>query len=180
MIVKKRLTVILALVVLTMAPALADPMSDVKAAFAKLAAAKTYKISATPPSGPAVKGEVVNPGDSHMTIGPMEIIIIGNTTYTKMGGSWAKQTASGISNGESPMALATPGPDAVVRDLGAKTVGGVSLHAYSMQKTASAPVATVYIDGNGLPVRIESAAARGNMVMQLSDFNAPITIVAPI
>jgi hypothetical protein len=177
---KKQITAFLALIVLTMAPALADTMSDVKAAFAKLAAAKTYKISATPPSGPAVKGEVVNPGDSHMTIGPMEIIIIGNTTYTNMGGSWTKQTAAGISAGESPMAIATPGPDAVVRDLGTKTVGGVSLHAYSMQKSARAPVATVYIDGHGLPVRIESATARGSMVMQLSDFNAPITIVAPI
>jgi hypothetical protein len=179
-IVKKQLTVILALVVLTMAPALADPLGDVKAAFAKLAATKTYKISATPPNGPAVTGEVVNPDDSHMMIGPMEIIIIRNTTYTKMGGSWTKQTASASSGGASPMALATPGPDAVVRDLGTKTVGGVSLHAYSMQKSPSAPVATVFIDGNGLPARIESAAARGNMVMQLSDFNAPITIVAPI
>jgi hypothetical protein len=178
----KRFAIIAALVLVTAAPALADPTSDLEGAFVKLAAAKSYRVSTAMPSGPAMKIEIVNPGRSHSLMDGMEIIVIDNTTYTKMGGKWQKQTSPVAAGSGASMAqpYATPGPGSTIRDLGMKTVAGASLHAYAVQKSASAPTGTIFVDGNGMVARMEAPGPRGTIVMSFSDFNAPISIVAPI
>ena len=166
----------------TTVPALADPAGDLKAAFAKIMAVKSYRTSMTMANGMVANGTAVNPGRYDTTVNGMEIMMIGDTTYMHIGGKWSKSTASGGAAGEMPMAqkYAQIPPGAILHDLGMRTVAGEALHAYSVQRSADAPVVTIFIDGHGLPVRVEVPSKTGMTAMRFYDFNAPISINAPI
>jgi hypothetical protein len=156
-------------------------VTDLENAFAKLAAVKSYRASLATPKGPAIKTEVVNPDRSRTVMGDMEVIAIGTTTYMKIGGTWQKSTPPPGAKPDAPFSQRyAAGPGAVVHDLGMNTVGGTSLHAYSVQKDASAPLVTVYVGPDGSIAEIDAPDLRGSMVMRFSDFNAPISIVAPV
>ena len=175
----KYLLALLALIGIATSAALADAGSDLKSATAKFAALKSYRSKTLAPGGQTITGEFVNPDRSHVTAGPFEMVTIGDTLYVKHGAAWQAQPLMPASEQMSPKTYATVPETAVIRDLGMKTIDGAALHAYDVQKVPSAPVTTIYIDANGLPARIEANTPRGKVQIQLYDFNAPISIVAP-
>jgi hypothetical protein len=161
------------------APAFADPTGDIKAAYGKLMATKSYRTSMTMANGTTANGTAVNPDRYDMTVNGMEMIIIGDASYTHVGGKWQKAVDAGASVSPAQQ-YATLKPGAVVRDLGTRVVGGTPLHAYSVQRDATALSVTMFIDSHGLPVRIEVPTHAGTAVLRFYDFNAPISITAPI
>ena len=102
--------------------------------------------------------------------------------YIKMGGAWKKETLSAISTGQRAFQklYGNLPATAVVRDLGMKTVDGDALHAYFVQASPKDQASTIYIDGSGMPSRFEAMDPSGTTVVHLYDFNAPISIVAPL
>ncbi len=181
----KRLLGVVALVCATTTAALADPTSDVKTAMTNLGNASSYHLTATA-AGHTIAGDYVKPGKMHAAFGPMEVIQVDGATYVKLRSTWHHFAIPGASRLEQPFSMAkgfsgSASSKIAVDDLGMKTVDGASLHAY-LVKVASHPEksSTVYVDSNAMPVRIEHTGSHGTEVVTLSNFNAPVSIVAPI
>ena len=178
----KSVMLVVALFLAAMMPAFADPLTDVKAASVKFAALKSYRSTIIEPDGRTMQGEMVNPDRSHMTAGSIQIISIGDAIYIKTGGAWKKGALAAMSTGQRAFQklYGNLPPTAVVRDLGMKTVDGNALHAYFVQASPKDQASTIYIDGGGMPSRFEAMDPSGTTVVHLYDFNAPISIVAPL
>jgi outer membrane lipoprotein-sorting protein len=179
----KRLLCALALVVFSAAPALADPKSDVTGAMVTLGTAKSYHVMVNS-HGQTGDIDMVKPDKMHVVFGPMEMIKIANASYMKMNGSWQKFSMPGVSERltgmyEGVLKNATSHvDDLIVTDLGNKVVDGVPLHAYTLKnKDSTVAPSTVYLDGKGMPVRMDTS---DGTVVHFSKINDPITIDAPM
>lgn len=169
------------LVFLAAVPASASPNDDVRAAMLKLAGASSYQMTFTTARGSAT-ADFVKPNSMHMRGQGMEMISVGSTTYMKLGPKgWQKfpgSTAEGpgeLANKARAMASDPKGIGAT--DLGMKTVGGETLHAYKItQKDGTA--STLYIGRDGYPRRIDGRGDNGSV--QFSKFNEVAPIRAPI
>ncbi len=181
----KHLVAIVALVIASALPALADPQSDVVNAMTAFGKLTSYHIDATAGKDRSMSADVVNPGRMHVTAGPAEMIQIDGTTYVKFGGSWRQFAIPGMERIFSPVTytqkLAAHKADVTVTDLGTKVVAGAPLHAYLVKSGSVDRPATVYLDGTGALTRVETVDGTGNLdVITFSNFNGPISIVAPI
>lgn len=178
----KRLLAALTLVALTAAPALASPTSDVTDAMIKLGTAKSYHLNVTS-RGQTVDVDFVKPDKQHVTVTGMEFIKLGAAMYTKMGGTWQKFAVPGVADRitgmfDGAIKNATGHPEnLVVVDLGPKVVSGLPLHAYSIKDKDASVASTVYLDGRGTPVRLET---NDGTTLVISKINDPIEIDAPI
>jgi hypothetical protein len=179
-----RLLAIVALVVVSAAPTLADATADVKNAFLGLARASAYHITATTAAGPTMSGDFVSPGKMHITAGPIEMIVIDTATYVKVQGAWHQFAFPGADRMTGPFAhiqsYIKSHADISVTDLGPKLVDETTLHAYAVKGGGTDKPATVYLDAGGNLVRIDASEAAGTTVIRFSNLNGPITIVAPI
>ena len=173
---------ILALTVAIVTPALADPTTDIANAAAKFAALKSYKSTVTQSDGRTMTSETVNPDRSHTVMGPIEITMIGNAIYMKHNGTWQKETSSTtpMTVGAMMKLYGQNQATTTVADLGPKTVDGKALHAYLVTDTKRGAVSTVYLDSDGLFERLDVKQPNGSTIVRLSDFNAPISIEAPM
>ena len=169
-----------AFVTLAAAPANANATDDVRSAFLKFAALRSYEMTFGSGARTAT-ADFVQPDSMHMSAHGMEMIHIGTTTYMKMGGKWQKLPSS---RGETPMGmaervrkLATEANGVNATDLGMKSIGGETLHAYKMtQKDGT--TGFCYIGRDGLPHRLRGKTADETVV--ISKFNAVPPIHAPI
>jgi hypothetical protein len=183
----KRLLALVAMVAATTATVFADPTNDLKNAMINLSKATSFHVTASA-QGHTMEGDIVRPNKMHITAGPMEMINIDQTTYVKMGGTWREFTMPGmdrvmapINNVQAFAERAKSNPNISVSDLGMKTVDGVSYHAYLVKDgDGSGSATTVYVDGNGYPARVDVTDSKGTQSVLFSNFNGPITIVAPI
>ena len=177
----KRLTAALLLVLAMGVPALADPTNDVKNAFLTLMSAKSYHMSAEGKSH-VIDADFVSPGKYHVSVGPMEMIMLDKTVYVKMQGTWRQFSFPGsdmmMGSFMKVREMASHPENVDVTDLGTKIVDGGPLHAYSVQSKGEAKPAIIYVNAGGYPVRVDVDG--GNEVVRFSNFNAPIDIVAPI
>jgi hypothetical protein len=181
----KQLLAVAALVVATTTAAFADPQGDVVNAIMAFGKLSSYHVEATIGKDHEISGDVVNPGRMHVSAGPAEMIVIDKTTYVKMGSTWREFTLPGIDRMFSPLTytqrLAAHRADVTVTDLGPKVVAGEPLHAYAVKSTAVDKPATLYLDPSGTLTRVEVAGASGDIdAITFSNFNGPISIVAPI
>ena len=184
----RRLGFALVMIAAVAAPAFADPAADtVKNSL--LAFAKLTSYHATiDSSGKTLELDMVNPNKMHVTIGPIEAIMLDGAMYVKPQGSWMKiPTAASGMMGAAFMGAVDRAKSAVTQenftatDLGMKTVGGTSLHAYSVKSKDSSKPATMYMDSAGMLARIEVTDDKGGTTaIVYSKFNAPIKIEAPI
>lgn len=180
-----RMFALVALVVLSAAPALADATADVKSAFVALSKASSYHVAATTASGGRpMSGDFVRPGKLHVTAGPMEMIVIDSATYVKMQGTWHEFAFPGADRMTGAFAhvqsYLKSHDDLAATDLGPKVVDGSTLHAYDVKGGGSDKPATVYLDAGGNLVRIDATDGEGTTIIRFSNVNGPITIVAPI
>ncbi|HEY0614161.1 MAG TPA: hypothetical protein VGC96_05955 [Candidatus Elarobacter sp.] len=169
-----------ALVTLAAAPASANATDDVRAAMLRFAGLSSYEMTFGSGGRTAV-ADFVNPNSMHMSSEGMELIHIGTTTYMKMGGKWQKLPSS---RGEVPMGMAervrkmaTEAKGVSATDLGMKSVGGESLHAYKMTQS-DGTTGICYIGRDGLPHRLQGKTADETVV--ISKFNSVPPIRAPI
>jgi hypothetical protein len=178
----KRLLCALALVAFAATPALADPKSDVLAAFLEFGKATSYHIDVTAKRG-SVEADVAPPGKMHVVSPQFEMIKIDATTYMKIGGQWRQMSIPGMEamTGAvtSTLAMTKSNPDDfTVTDLGMKSPssGGSPLHAYAVSNKTGASPATIFIDG-GKVVEIDSTDGTS---VKISKYNVPVDIQPPM
>jgi hypothetical protein len=178
----KRSLCALGLVVFAAAPALADPKSDVMAAFLQFGKATSYHMDVAAKRG-SLEVDMVPPGKMHVISPQFEMIKIDATTYMKIGGQWRSMSIPGMEamTGAvmSSMAMTKGEPDDFsVTDLGMKapSSGGSPLHAYSVTNKTGKTPATIFIDG-GKVVEIDSTDGSS---VKISKYNVPVDIQAPM
>jgi hypothetical protein len=166
----------IALVAVTAAPALADANADVQNAMIAFTKLSSYHMEITTEKSRTIVADYASPGRYHTTSAGFESIIIGPTMYMKMNGAWKKLPGSMGSMTDYTKNLTEHPHGIVVTAIGPRVVGGVPLRAYHVTDGATRRTQTVFLDGTGRVVRIET----GSMVMTVSRFNAPISIHAPM
>jgi hypothetical protein len=171
-----------ALLMLTAAPTSASPTDDVRNAMLKFVGLNSYEMSFGSGSRTGTM-DFIRPDSTHMTMGGMEMIHLGSTTYMKMGGKWQKYTTTRRESGPTQIAdrinkMVREANGVTATDLGMKSVGGEMLHAYKMRpKNGSGGI--VYIGGDGLPHRFQGDDSPKDMVT-ISKFNAVPPIRPPM
>ena len=159
-------------------------------ALANLQKQKSFKGKLTVDGG-QFKGdgslEAVLPDKFHVTfgggaLGNIELISIGNTTYTKTGGSWTKSTgSSGI--GIDPASLTKQVQDvsktAKISKGGTDKVNNKNCQIYTLDDAQTKSMTEVCIADN-LPQRFVASGAGSKVTVTFSDFNSNIDIKAPI
>jgi hypothetical protein len=180
----KRSIVVAALVALTALPALADPTGDVRAGMMKFAGLKSYQMSTTSGGRPIVM-QMVNPDAMRIDAGGMQMVRIGKTMYMKMPGAsgWMK-TENTRGGGGAEMAdkvreMATDPNGVKVTDLGMRSAGGETLHAYDVtQKDGTKMVLSIGRDG--YVHQLDPKGSGQNAPIRFSKFNAVAPIRAPM
>jgi hypothetical protein len=182
----KRSIVVAALVALSAAPALADPMGDVRSAMLKFASLKSYEMTAGSGAGRSMVLDVVNPDAMRMSSGGMEMVRIGTTMYMKMPGQskWTKMSdtrgaGAGTQMADKVRSMASDPKGISVRDIGMKNVDGQNLHAYEMTQK-DGEKAVVYIGGDGYIHRLDPRSGRQAEPIRFSKFNQIVAIRAPM
>lgn len=137
----------------------------------------SYHVSITTAQG-TQEGDVVNPGRMRMVSKGIETIIIGQTAYLKIGGSWRKMDAGGMGSTQMDVAqaIAKYRGDYTSTDLGTKIVDGAPMHAYLVNNAKTHRTEKIYVDGSGRMARVES----GPLVIRFTKFNERVTITAPM
>jgi hypothetical protein len=169
-----------ALLIVTAVPVNASPTDDVRNAMLKFAALSSYEMSFGM-GGQRGTADFVRPNSAHMMMGGMEIVHVGDTTYTKMNGKWSKFTSrrrgGPADMAERVRAMVRDANEVSATDLGMKSIGGETLHAYKM-RNKDGSTGTVYIGGDGLPHRLQGSEP--NSTVTISKFNAVPPIRPPI
>jgi hypothetical protein len=171
-------------------PAAADPLPPPLAtALANLSSAKTFHV-VVEAHGHTVAVDSVKPGRFHVTGvgGHLDAIEIGGTSYVKLGSTWHKFPVPGLSDTLDPIEklndLATAhANELTIKDLGTSTIDGAPMHGYSIARTSSAKAlkspSSFFIGGDGMVHQITQHTRMGMVTLTFSNYNAPVTIVAP-
>jgi hypothetical protein len=121
------------------------------------------------------------PDRFHLTTPTIELISIGNDSYTKIGGNWTKSSGAGIGNifqADELNALATAVPSGQITKGGTDTVNGTKCQLYTQNTSSSST--TEYCVANNLPLRVVSTSGSTKTTIVFSDFDKPVDIKAPI
>jgi hypothetical protein len=166
-----------ALLFVMTAPVLADPNSALMNAVIATSQQHSYHISMSGPSMTA-EGDIVNPGKMHMVMKEGETIIIRPDMYMKMGGKWKKVAgaAGTMDQSDAVKQMQLHRADYTSQDLGMRTVGGTSYHAYLVTNVKKNTKETVFVDGAGRIGRFQF----GDTTMTFSKYGEAVSIVAPM
>jgi hypothetical protein len=124
--------------------------------------------------------EVVAPDKFRMVIpGGLEIIMIGNDTYTKIGTAWTKTSgASGLGFDPNSIGTTIDSVQSANATRGATaSVNGKTCQIYTYTAAGASQEMCV---ADGLPLRVISTSGTSKTTITFSDYNASITINAPI
>ncbi|HEY1977369.1 MAG TPA: hypothetical protein VGG89_12520 [Candidatus Baltobacteraceae bacterium] len=154
--------------------AFADAHSDIVNAMVNFKQLKSYHMEMTV-GGRQSSADFLSPNRIHTFAAGNEVIQIDTTTYMRLNGTW-KKYPGGPSVADTMAFASSHNGGFTATDLGMRTVGGTSLHAYSVKTLKTGNITTVFLDGSGRIVRMDT----GKVVMILSKFNAPLTINAPM
>jgi hypothetical protein len=156
-------SVAVAWVLLSTAPASADDCAPVQAAFVALTAAPAYRQTVTMPG-----------------MDPLESIVIGDTIYMRMNGSWS-----------APITLKAGGRLGVLNEIltrsgglqdcstdGSETVDGRPATVYHyvlppIEGLGTAGPMTLYVGDDGLPLRLKADDGSSDQVIGYDDVTAP-------
>lgn len=148
---------------------------------------KSFRIKSEAAGGAQFQGDFVAPDRSHVTVNAagqnIEIIRIGTDTYTKINGNWTKRSATPTSISADPSKLVADFNNS--KQTGATITKGavISVNGVKCQEWVSAEpggtTSTICIGVNdSLPYQVKSGD--GKSIIDIYDYNAPITIKAPI
>jgi hypothetical protein len=172
---------LVALATLTAVPANAGPTDDVRAAMLKFTGLRSWEMSFGA-GGRSGTMDFVKPNAMRLSTEGMQMVHIGDTTYMMMNGKWQKFTSRNRSGGGFEMAdeirrKISESNGVSATDLGMKSVGGETLHAYKIrEKDGSTGI--VYVGADGLPHRFQGS--RADETVTFSKFNGIGAIRAPI
>lgn len=172
----------------------ANPLDALKKAFGGWAGTKSFRAKMVQTKGTTttLEGtlEMVFPDRFHMVTKQTELIAIGKTYYVKVGTKWQKVTVAqgfDFSLADAKKLQDELGVATEVKSIGADVLDGAPMVVYEYKTTIKGPPAItttskVWIAvSDGLPRKIESTSSSGaKTVMTFYDFNANITINAPI
>lgn len=167
----------MALTALTTPPARADVPAALASAVAATQQATSFHVSITAATG-NTEADIVEPDRIHSVSAKSELIAIGPTLYVKIGGAWRQIPGGGTQLAPMNVArqIASHLPDITATDLGMKTVDGQTLHDFHTNDPKLKQTSTVYIDGSGRIVRVDT----GTTIVRLTKFNESVTISAPM
>ena len=172
---------LLALATLTAAPASANPTDDVRAAMLKFADLSSWEMSFGSGARQATM-DFIKPNSMRMSSRGMQMVHVGNTTYVNMNGKWQRLTHERVRGGfemaDHIRRAVSASNNVAAIDLGMKSIGGETLHAYKMTPK-DGQSGTIYIGGDGLPHRFQGRDTN-NETVTISKFNAVPPIRAPI
>jgi hypothetical protein len=161
--------------------------NELAAVVAKLTTQRSWRAQVTiETSGqPAQQAnlEYVAPNRYHFTInaaglGSLELISIGSDSYTKLGTTWMKQSGGGLGQlfDVESITDAVSNLDGYTKG-GTANVNGKNCQLYS--RTVAAETEEICV-ADDLPVRFVNQSGTEKVTVVFSDFNANITINAPI
>lgn len=173
-----RLIATVALIAACAIAARADAPGTLKKALQTTMKQTSYHMTMISPTNGTTEADVVNPGRMHTVMKGMEMIVIDHTMYMKQGGAWRTFPGVDIMKTQSnPLQnLAANDGNFTVDDMGPMTIEGAALHAYRTTNVKTKNAATIYVDRSLRIVRIET----GQVVLKMSKFGEPVTIVAPM
>ena len=132
--------------------------------------------------------EVVLPDKFHMTfsggsgVPAVEMISIGNDAYLKAGPTWIKQAGAGggalFDPGDISGAISDLGEAGGAKKGGTETVDGKRCQVYSY--TSGSETTEVCVSSDNLPLRVVTTSGSEKTTIVFTDYNANITIKAPI
>ena len=166
-----------ALICSAAAAAFADAQSDLTRAIAATEAVRSYHMTMTG-RRMQFQGDVIPPSTMHVTMSGMEIINVNGKMYMRQGSAAWQMLAGGggFTDSDVLQMMKTHRSDFHATDIGMKSVGGQTLHAYRVENSKTGKPETVYLDGSGRIVRVEAPS----VTVQFSNFGAPVHIAAPI
>jgi hypothetical protein len=132
--------------------------------------------------------EAVLPDKFHVSfgggaLGNLELISIGDSTYTKTGSSWTKSAGGSSGIGIDPASLTKQVQDvsktAKITKGGTDKVNNKSCQIYTLDDSQTKSNTEVCIADN-LPQRLVASGAGSKVTVTFSDFNSSIDIKAPI
>ena len=132
--------------------------------------------------------EVVLPDKFHMTfsggggVPAVEMISIGNDAYIKAGPTWLKQTGAGggalFDLSDISGTMDELGDAAGAKKGGTETVEGKRCQVYTY--TSGSDTTEVCVSSDNLPLRVVTTSGSEKTTIVFTDYNANITIKAPI
>jgi hypothetical protein len=148
---------------------------------------KSFRIKSEGGSNAQFAGEFVSPDKSHVTVSSsgqsFEYIEIGTTSYTKINGTWTKHTGTSSDMSFDPNKLVADFNDSKqsgkkVTKGAVETVNGAKCQEWVSTDSDGASTSLCVGLDNNLPIQAKSSD--GKSVVDFYDYNAPITIQAPI
>jgi outer membrane lipoprotein-sorting protein len=175
------------LVLALTAPALADATADATKALIGFGRLSSYHMSMSTPTGQTLEIDVVNPNKMHFTTGSMQMIRIDDNSWVYVNGRWmavpamaAGQMSQMAGGAMAARTLSDHAQHVTVTDLGAKSVGGETLHAYGVKDPDTATTSTIYVGADGYVHQMDVVDGRGRTsTIHISQFNQKIAIDPP-
>ncbi len=178
----------------TNVPTPANPLSSLQNIFKGWSSVKSFRAKMTttglPTGTQEMTLEVVMPDRFHVTMPQLEAILIAKTVYLKIGTTWQKVALPqgiDVSAANLQQYGSQLGTNSQVKFVGAEVLDGVPTVVYQYTTTIKGPPAQtintkVWIGvADNLPRKVETSPKAGQTTTIIfSDFNAPITINAPI
>ena len=161
-----------------------NPLDALTKSFTNWGSVKSFRARMSTTGTPEMTLEMVSPDRIHMSGSQFEMILIGNTSYVKIGNTWQKMNLPqsvdvNLFNPKSYQTQIQGLPD--IKLIGPDTVDGVPTMAYQFGTTlkgqSQSTTTKIWIGiADGFPHKIET----GGTTITFYDFNANIAINPPI
>jgi hypothetical protein len=181
----RRILAAAALVAISAGAAAADTARDALHRTALALAKLRYAHLVLTTAQQTIQADYAAPDRFRINLGIARSIVIGPATYVNAGAGWmtfqtpeTQQIVSDLKLGAlAPAALTA----ATITDLGEQRLDGVAVHEYRIRTTVQGmPTDTsVWIGSDDLPRKSETLTAQGDVTVTYSQFNVPVTIMAP-
>lgn len=155
-----------------------------------VAKVKTYRMKGVAEGEEVFSTEYVLPDKTHTKSEVMgmkvETIVIGNTTYTKIGdGSWQKEEAEETTPPKMEMPDATEWAEEIaagveIKEIGTETVEGVKCKVFEIRSGEEEAEPVRYYIYIGVSDNLPRKIGMGETEIIYYDYNAPIEIEPPI
>ena len=136
--------------------------------------------------------EVVSPDRQHITLEQneqrLEWIVIGDTGYANVGGSWIEVPIEGVRDAlpfdpQDTLGILTTLPDrqADVTRVGEDTIDGVVTVVWEVSSPNTTTTTRIWVgQTDNLPRKLETDSGAGRLETRIADFNGDITIEPPV
>lgn len=180
-------SLLLAISGLLVAPAAADPTSDLVQMQQAFAAAKSWHADMKTPQGKSIAIDMILPDKIHETMfNGMQVIMIGSDVWINPGSRWMKmpmvmpQMKTMIDSARNASLSGQTVKDYTVTDLGAAMLNGVPTHHYRVVSNKEKIPVEMWVGADHLPLQIQTKTEQGVTTIVYSKFNEVADIAPPM